>query len=143
MATTATEPPPIEKLALRTIAMPADSNPGGSVFGGWLMSQMDLAGATIAVKRAHGPVVTIAVDSMVFHQPVRIGDEVTVYGEITRVGTTSITVKLEAWVGTRFREQIITDDEDYRYLKVTQGTFTYVSVDPETKKHRPVPDEKK
>jgi len=132
-------PPKDSHLAIRTIAMPSDANPGGSIFGGWLLAQMDLAGATVAVKRAHGPVVTIAVDSMVFHNPVDVGDEMSVYASIEKVGNTSITIKMEAWVGTRFRRKIATDDHDYDMLKVTEGIFTYVAVDPETRDRRQVP----
>lgn len=135
-------PPSDAYLAVRTIAMPSDANPGGSMFGGWLLGQMDLAGATVAVKRAHGPVVTIAVDSMVFHNPVNVGDEVSVYARIEKVGNTSITIKLEAWVGTRFRKKIAADDHDYDIIKVTEGIFTYVAIDPETRERRQVPQRK-
>lgn len=105
---------------LRAIAMPADANPQGDIFGGWLLSQMDLAGSTIASRRARGRTATVAITGMTFRLPVFIGDEVTCYAEIVRVGTTSITVKTESWVrrGT-------TDDGP---IKVTEGVFTYVAV---------------
>src|SRR5262245_31929648 len=80
---------------LRTIAMPADTNPNGDVFGGWLLSQMDLAGGTVAVRRAQGRVVTISVTSMTFKRPVFVGDEVTCYAELVKVGRTSLTVRIE------------------------------------------------
>ena len=132
------ETPPKQEPAIRVIAMPSDSNPGGSIFGGWLMSQMDLAGATVAVKRAKGPVVTIAVDGMVFHQPVMVGDEVSIYVDIKKVGNTSITVNIEAWVGTRFRAMVALD-ADYAMHKVTEGMFTYVAIDPKDRSRRQVP----
>ncbi|ROR32427.1 acyl-CoA thioesterase [Inmirania thermothiophila] len=118
-------------LTLRTIAMPADTNPNGDIFGGWLMAQMDLAGGSAAVKRARGRVVTVAVDAMSFHLPVYVGDEVSCYAEVVRVGNTSIRIHVETWVcrgvGTR-------------HFKVTEGTFVYVAVD-EQGRPRPVPPE--
>src|SRR6267154_2440814 len=97
-ASDATDVPPQSEPALRAIAMPADANPHGDIFGGWLLSQMDLAGSTVATRRAKGRVVTVAITAMTFHRPVFIGDEVSCYAEITKVGTTSITVKVESWV---------------------------------------------
>ncbi len=108
--------------SLRTIAMPADANPNGDIFGGWLMSQMDLAGGTFAVHQARGRVVTIAVDGMTFHRPVQIGDQVSCYCSIKRRGTTSIAILVETW--TCRREQSDTHEE-----KVTEGVFTFVAVD--------------
>jgi acyl-CoA thioesterase YciA len=105
---------------LRTIAMPADANPSGDIFGGWLLSQMDLAGASAAIQRASGRVVTVAVDAMTFHEPVEVGDELSCYAEIQRTGRTSITVDVQAWK----RRQ----DQDER-VKVTEGVFTYVKID--------------
>jgi acyl-CoA thioesterase YciA len=116
---------------IRAIAMPADANPSGDIFGGWLMSQMDLAAANAASRRSRGRCVTVAVDSMVFHEPVFIGDEVSLYCMITRVGRTSMTVRVEAWRRSR--------TGDTR-SKVTEGTFTFVAVD-ENRKPRPVPPE--
>ncbi len=130
-------PPDVEP-ALRTIAMPADTNPGGSMFGGWILGQMDLAGATVAVKRAHGPVATIAVDGMVFHHPVMPGDEVSIYAQIVKVGNTSITIKIETWVGSRFRAKIAELD-DYKMLKVTEGVYTYVAITPGERTRRLIP----
>lgn len=125
-----TQPPESEPM-IRAIAMPADANPSGDIFGGWLMSQMDLAAANAASRRSRGRCVTIAVDSMVFHEPVFIGDEVSLYCMITRVGRTSMTVRVEAWRRSR--------TGDTR-SKVTEGTFTFVAVD-ENRKPRPVDGE--
>jgi acyl-CoA thioesterase YciA len=85
-------------LASRTTAMPADTNPAGHIFGGWLMSQMDLAGAIHAAIRAEGTVATVAVDGFKFHAPVHVGDEVSCYTQLIRTGNTSLSVKVEAWV---------------------------------------------
>ena len=92
------EPAPKAEPAVRTIAMPADTNPHGDIFGGWLLCQMDLAGGTIATRRARGRVVTVAITSMEFHRPVMVGDEVSCFCNIERVGNTSITIKIESWV---------------------------------------------
>jgi acyl-CoA thioesterase YciA len=110
---------PDNEPALRAIAMPADTNPHGDIFGGWLLCQMDLAGSTVATRRAKGRVVTVAIAGMTFHRPVRVGDEVTCYCSIEKVGNTSITVKTESWV----RRGVGSDP-----IKVTEGIFTYVAV---------------
>src|SRR5437899_942467 len=123
-------PPQIEP-ALRAIAMPADANPHGDIFGGWLLSQMDLAGGTVATRRAKGRTATVAITAMTFHRPVFIGDEVTCYAEIIKVGTTSITVKVESWV-----RRGIGDEQ----IAVTEGIFTYVAVGND-RRPRPVPPE--
>lgn len=123
---------PKGRLSIRTVAMPADTNPNGQIFGGWLMSQMDLAGGTHAFQRTRGRVVTVAVDAMEFHQPVEVGDELTCYTEIIRVGNTSLAIKVEAWVRRRCLE--------VTQLKVTSATFTYVAID-ESRNKRPVPPE--
>ena len=132
MPTTETsgKPPQIEP-ALRAIAMPADANPHGDIFGGWLLSQMDLAGGTVATRRAKGRTATVAVTAMTFHRPVFIGDEVTCYAQIIKVGTTSITVKVESWVRRG------TEDEQ---IAVTEGIFSYVAVGSD-RRPRPVPPE--
>jgi acyl-CoA thioesterase YciA len=119
-AVAAVEVPPHTEPAIRTIAMPADTNPHGDIFGGWLLCQMDLAGATVAVRRAGGRVVTVAITAMAFHRPVCVGDEVSCYGSVERVGNTSITIKVESWArrGTGLTP-----------IKVTEGLFTYVRVD--------------
>jgi acyl-CoA thioesterase YciA len=113
---------------IRAIAMPADANPSGDIFGGWLMSQMDLAGANAASRRSCGRCVTVAVDGMVFHEPVFIGDEVSLYCTVIRVGRTSMTIRIEAWRRSR--------TSDTRN-KVTEAMFTYVAVD-ENRKPRAV-----
>jgi acyl-CoA thioesterase YciA len=105
--------------SLRTVAMPADTNPHGDIFGGWMLCQMDLAGTVLATRRAVGRVVTVAVTAMVFHRPVMVGDEVTCFCELEIVGNTSITIKIESWV-----RRGIGDDQ----IKVTEGVFTYVKV---------------
>src|SRR5512135_129967 len=84
--------------AIRTVAMPADANANGDIFGGWLLAQMDLAGAVPAMRRARGRVATVAVQAMSFHRPVLVGDLVSCYAEITRVGRTSLTIMIETWV---------------------------------------------
>ena len=121
-ATTAREP------ALRNFAMPANANANGDIFGGWLMAQMDLAGAAVAIRRAHGRVATVAVDAMTFHKPVLVGDLVSCYAEIVKVGRTSMTVKIETWVERRGGGAI---------EKVTEGTFIFVAID-DSGRPRPV-----
>jgi acyl-CoA thioesterase YciA len=115
--------------ALRAIAMPADANPSGDIFGGWLLAQMDLAGGSVATQRADGRVATVAITGTTFHQPVFVGDEVSCYATITGVGRTSITIEIETWARRhRGKER----------LKVTAGTFTYVAID-DNRRPRPVP----
>jgi acyl-CoA thioesterase YciA len=109
--------------------MPANTNPNGDIFGGWLMAQMDIAGGSVAVARAHGRVATVAVDAMTFHKPVFVGDVVSVYAEIQRVGRTSLQVHVQTWA-RRARGDI----EE----RVTEGTFTYVAID-ESRRPRAVP----
>jgi acyl-CoA thioesterase YciA len=115
--------------ALRTLAMPGDANANGDIFGGWLLAQMDMAGAVPAMRRAKGRVATVAVQAMTFHRPVLIGDLVSCYAEVTRVGRTSLTVMVETWVERHFGGSV---------EKVTEGVFTYVAIDASGKK-RPVP----
>ena len=110
---------PKSEPTLRAVAMPADTNPHGDIFGGWLLCQMDLAGTIIATRRASGRVVTVAVTAMVFHRPVMVGDEVTCFCSIEKTGNTSVTVKTESWV-----RRGIGDGQ----IKVTEGIFTYVRV---------------
>lgn len=107
-------------LTIRTLAMPADTNPAGDIFGGWVMSQMDLAGAIAAVERVQGRVVTVAVEAMTFIAPVKVGDILCVYASVERVGNTSITIGLEAWV----RRNRLDERQ-----KVTEARFVYVSLD--------------
>jgi acyl-CoA thioesterase YciA len=107
--------------------MPADTNPAGDIFGGWVMSQMDIAGAIAAVERVKGRVVTVAVEAMTFIAPVKVGDVLCVYCEIDRIGTTSITVAVEAWV----RRNRLSDR-----VQVTHGRFVYVALDDEGRKRK-------
>jgi acyl-CoA thioesterase YciA len=104
---------------IRVTAMPADANPNGDIFGGWLLAHMDLAGGNLAIQRARGRCATVAIDGMVFHEPVLVGDEVSFYGEIVRTGRTSITTRIEAW-----RRNLASGE----VRKVTQATFTYVAI---------------
>ena len=112
-------------------ALPKDTNASGDIFGGWLMSQMDLAGGVPAEFRARGRVATVAVQTMVFHQPVKVGDLVACYAEILKIGTTSMTVLVEAWVQHW---------DEGRERKVTEGVFTYVALD-DNGENRPIPPE--
>ena len=123
---------PKGELSIRTLAMPKDANPSGDIFGGWLMSQMDVAGGIAAQWRAKGRVATVAVAAMTFHKPVWVGDVLCCYAHMQRIGTTSLTVRVEAWV-LRHRAA-------HERIKVTQGRFTYVALDDAGKK-RPVPPE--
>ena len=100
--------------------MPADTNWNGDVFGGWLVSQMDLAGGVVARRRAHGRIATIAIDAMVFHHPVHVGDVLSCYTVLERVGNTSMRVAVVVWE---------TSDPDRKPRKVTEGQFTYVALD--------------
>ena len=113
---------PDRQPALRTVAMPADANPDGDIFGGWVMSQMDIAGGLYASYQARGRVVTVGVESMSFHLPVWVGDELSCYCETARIGRTSITVRIESWVRRHF---------DGAVVKVTEGLYTYVAIDGE------------
>jgi acyl-CoA thioesterase YciA len=117
-------------LILRTLAMPADTNPHGDIFGGWIMSQMDIAGGILAREMTCSRVVTVAVDSITFIKPVHVGDVVCCYGRVQRIGTTSITIALEVWVKPALDKPV---DENLQ-LQVTKAAFTYVAVDQEGKK---------
>ena len=108
------------ELAIRTLAMPADANPAGDIFGGWLISQMDIAGGITAGARAQGRVATIAVTGFTFHKPVLIGDVVCCYADIQKIGRTSITIGVETWV--------LRQHESDDCTKVTEGVFTYVAI---------------
>ena len=105
---------------LRTIAMPRDANAGGSIFGGWTLSQMDLAGGTLAAEQAGGRVATVSIDAMRFLRPVSVGDEVSCYCVLGEIGGSSITVKIETWARERGGREA---------EKVTEGVFTYVAID--------------
>lgn len=122
---------PRGELALRTLAMPADTNPSGDIFGGWVMSQMDIAGGITAWNVADGRVATVAVDGFTFHRPINVGDVVCCYSDVLRIGKTSITVLIEAWVLRGRRPE--------NRIKVTEGTFTFVAIDTNGKKRQVEP----
>ena len=117
--------------ALRVIAMPADANYMGDIFGGWIMAQVDLAGSIPAERRARGSVVTVSVNAFEFKQPVFIGDLISCYADITQVGRTSITVKVEVYAQR--------DPEMERCIKVTEASLTYVAID-DKRRPRPIPN---
>lgn len=115
---------PKGELTIRVLAMPADMNPAGDIFGGWLLSQMDIAGGIYSRKFAGGRVVTISIDSTTFKLPVFVGDTLCCYVDLAKKGNTSITVSIEAWVNR--------EGSDHR-IKVTEGKFTYVKLDDDRK----------
>jgi len=116
---------------LRAVAMPADANPSGDIFGGWLLAQMDLAGGAIASRRARGRVATVAITAMTFRAPVLVGDLVSCYAVVTAVGKSSMTVKVESWAQNHNGGPAI---------MVTEGIFTFVAIGPD-RRTRPVPPE--
>ncbi|WCM26910.1 acyl-CoA thioesterase [Sphingomonas sp. QA11] len=119
---------PDEQPAVRVTAVPADANVYGDIFGGWLMSQMDLAASSVASRHAGGRAVTIAVEGMAFHRPVFVGDEVSVFARLIKVGRTSMRVKVEAWARDRHSEEA---------NKVTEAEFAFVAVG-QDRRPRPV-----
>jgi acyl-CoA thioesterase YciA len=121
--------PDEDELAIRVMAMPADTNASGDIFGGWLMSQVDIAGSIIARRRANGRIVTVAVDSFQFHQPVFVGDLVSCYAKITHVGRTSLTVNVKAYAERQ--------GATHESIQVTEAELTYVAVD-EQRRPRPL-----
>ena len=121
---------PTKQPALRVLPMPADANQNGDIFGGWIMSQVDIAGGTVAGKLARGRVATVAVKEFVFKEPVQIGDLLSFYVEVERIGTTSITVTVEVFAERR--------PSDPKVVKVTEATLTYVAIDG-AGRPRPVP----
>ncbi|MDD2923564.1 acyl-CoA thioesterase [Rhodoferax sp.] len=121
--------PTDEELVLKVIPMPRDCNANGDIFGGWVMAQVDLAGAVIAAPYADGRMATVAVNEFIFKQPVRVGDILSFFGKLVRIGRTSITVKIEVYA-ERFRAQ-------GQYTKVTEASLTYVAID-DNGKPRPV-----
>jgi acyl-CoA thioesterase YciA len=121
---------PKGELVIRTIAMPADTNPSGDIFGGWLMSQMDLGSGILASKMAKSRVVTVAVEGMSFLQPVRVGDTVACYAWVEKIGRTSMKIPVEVWVQRYMRTE---------QTRVTRAVFTYVAVDSEG---QPIPVER-
>ena len=117
-------------LLLRTQTMPADTNPNGDIFGGWVMSQMDIAGGILAKEATGGRVVTIAVEGMKFIEPIQVGDIFCCHGYVEKIGNTSITLKLEVWVKPILRADVVA-----RY-KVTEARFVYVAIDEDHKKRQ-------
>jgi len=111
---------PTGELVIRTVTMPADTNPNGDIFGGWIMSQMDHAAGTAAMRRATGRVVTAAVDGMAFISPIHVGDEVSLYASVVSVGNTSMKILVEAWRRPR---------DSNASLRVTKAVFTFVAID--------------
>jgi acyl-CoA thioesterase YciA len=107
--------------------MPSDTNANGDIFGGWIMSQMDIAGGMMAIEISGGRAVTIAVDAMKFIKPVKVGDVVCCYGTVARIGNTSITIRLEVWVKPGFRDMSI--GKEAALFMVTEASYTYVAVD--------------
>ena len=119
---------PDGELALKTLAMPSDANPAGDIFGGWLMSQMDIAGGIIAYACADGRVATVAVNGFTFHKPVLIGDVLSCYVRVLKTGNSSITAKVEAWIVRRETTQ--------EQMKVTEGIFTFVALNDDGSKRK-------
>lgn len=113
--------PTDKELVLKVIPMPRDCNANGDIFGGWVMAQVDLAGAVVPARYVDGRMATVAVNQFVFKQPVRVGDILSFFSSVTRIGTTSITVQVEVYA-ERFRAQ-------GRYIKVTEASLTYVAID--------------
>jgi acyl-CoA thioesterase YciA len=113
--------PTDQELVLKVIPMPADCNANGDIFGGWVMAQVDLAGAVLPARLVQGRIATVAVNEFVFKQPVRVGDILSFFASVARIGRTSITVKVEVYA-ERMRQQ-------GRYVKVTQANLTYVAID--------------
>jgi acyl-CoA thioesterase YciA len=124
------ELPDEQDLAIRVMAMPADTNASGDIFGGWLMSQVDIAGSIVARRRAQGRTVTVAVDSFQFRKPVFVGDVVSCYANITRIGKTSLTIKVKVYVERQ--------GKSHHTHFVTEADLTYVAVD-EQRKPRQIP----
>ncbi len=122
--------PTDEELVLKVIPMPADSNANGDIFGGWVMAQVDLAGSVIPARYTQGRMATVAVNQFVFKQPVRVGDILTFFSKLVRIGRTSITVTVEVYA-ERFSAQ-------GQYVKVTEASLTYVAID-EQGRPRPIP----
>lgn len=122
--------PPNEHPTIRVIAMPADTNANGDIFGGWLLSQMDLAGGTVSARFSRGRTVTVRVEGMSFLAPVAVGDEVSIYAKIISTGRTSMKIDITAW--RRHRSEEIS-------VKVTEGTFVFVALD-EKKQPRALPE---
>jgi acyl-CoA thioesterase YciA len=120
-------------LVLRTLTMPKDCNPNGDIFGGWILSQMDIGGGLMAKEVSHSRTVTVTIDKMTFVRPVRVGDTICVYANVMRIGNTSVDIKLEVWA-----KDLTEEFEEQRHL-VTEGIFRYVAIDDEGRS-RHIPD---
>ena len=125
-------PKPSGELLLRVMPMPSDVNRNGNIFGGWVMSQMDIAGGILANQRARSPVATVSVQTINFIRPIKIGDIVGVYGEIVRIGRTSITVYLEVYVSPVLLQPSPNEDESFL---VASSAFTFVAIDDQGRPH--------
>ena len=125
---------PEGELLLRTSPMPGDTNANGDIFGGWIMSQMDIAGGMMAIEITGGRAVTIAVDAMKFIKPVKVGDIVCCYGKVMKIRNTSVTIRVEVWVKPGFQEMNINKYNDF--FMVTEASYTYVAVDSEGQKRK-------
>lgn len=134
MSTDSTAPtaqlPTHKELVMKVIPLPADSNANGDIFGGWVMAQVDLAGSVLPARHARGRMATVAVKEFVFKQPVRVGDILSFFAEVTRIGRTSVTVDVEVYA-ERFQTQ-------GQFVKVTEAVLTYVAID-ENGRPRPLP----
>jgi acyl-CoA thioesterase YciA len=128
--TAPTQLPTDKELVLRVIPMPADVNANGDIFGGWVMAQVDLAGSVLPARRVHGRMATVAVNQFIFKQPVRVGDLLSFYASVERLGNTSITVKVEVFAERGLNKREV--------VKVTEANLTYVAIDSEGKP-RPIP----
>lgn len=126
--------PPGGEMVLRTLAMPADTNANGDIFGGWLMSQMDIGGTILAKELAQGRVVTVRVDGMTFLKPVAVGDVICCYAKCLKTGNSSLTINIEVWV-----KKVSSEPIGQRY-RATEAVFTYVAVDNDGKPHPLPPD---
>ncbi len=126
------EKPPNEAPVIRTVAMPSHTNPHGDIFGGWLMSQMDLAAGSVAARVSRGRAATVRVEAMSFLNPVFVGDEVSLYARLTTRGRSSMKIDVEAWRRSRESEETV---------KVTEAIFTFVAIDDVTRKARALPEE--
>jgi acyl-CoA thioesterase YciA len=122
--------PTDQELVLKVIPMPADCNASGDIFGGWVMAQVDLAGAVLPARRVRGRMVTVAVNEFIFKQPVSVGDLLSFYATVTRVGNTSVTVKVEVYAER--------NPANLQVVKVTEASLTYVAIDAQGKP-RPIP----
>jgi acyl-CoA thioesterase YciA len=131
----AAELPRDREPVIRIIPLPKDTNPGGDIFGGWIMSHVDLAGGVIAARRANGRVATIAVNSFSFKKPVLVGDLVSIYGHVIRVGNTSVTVALQV-----FAERRWLSGTPGGCVKVTEADLTYVAIDENRRPRHISPD---